>query len=69
MWVIGKGLGGRQIAQNPGQTIHFGNRSTTTGVSGHLDSSHQYDAIQLICITANTDWACTGIAQGNIDVI
>jgi hypothetical protein len=68
VWVIGKGSGSWQIAQNPGQTIHFGNRNTTTGVSGHLDSSNQYDAIQLICITANTDWACTGIVQGNIDV-
>lgn len=68
VWVVGKGAGGWQIAQNPGQTIYFGNRSTTTGVGGHLDSSNQYDAIQLICITPNTDWTCTGVVQGNIDL-
>ena len=68
VWVIGKGSGGWQIAQNPGQTIYFGNNRTTTGVGGHLDSSNQYDTIQLLCITANTDWTCTGVVQGNIDV-
>ena len=68
VWVVGKGAGGWQIAQNPGQTIYFGNRSTTSGVGGHLDSSNQYDAIQLLCITPNTDWTCTGVVQGNIDL-
>lgn len=68
VWVIGKGSGGWQIAQNSGQTIYFGNNRTTTGVGGHLDSSNQYDTIQLLCITANTDWTCTGVVQGNIDV-
>ncbi len=69
VWIIGKGLGGWRIAQNAGQTIHFGNRDTTAGVSGSLDSTNQYDAIQLMCTAANTDWTCTGISQGNIDVI
>jgi hypothetical protein len=68
IWIIGKGSGGWQIAQNAGQTIHFGNQDTTTGVGGHLDSTNQYDAIQLLCTAANTDWTCTGISQGNIDV-
>lgn len=68
VWIIGKGSGGWQIAQNPGQTIYFGNNSTTTGVGGHLDSSNQYDTIQLLCITANTEWACTGVVQGNINI-
>ncbi len=69
VWVIGKGLGGWRIAQNAGQMIHYGNRDTTVGVSGYLDSTNQYDAIQLMCTTANTDWTCTGISQGNLDVI
>ena len=68
VWIVGQGSGGWQIAQNAEQTIHFGNRDTTTGTGGHLDSSNQYDAIQLLCIVANTDWTCTGISQGNIDV-
>lgn len=68
VWIVGKGLGGWQIAQNAGQTIHFGNQDTTNGVGGHLDSANQYDAIQLLCTVANTDWTCTGISQGNISV-
>ena len=68
VWIVGKGAGGWKIAQNAGQTIHFGNQDTTTGVGGHLDSSNQYDAIQLPCTAANTDWTCTGISQGNISV-
>jgi len=68
VWIVGKGLGGWQIAQNAGQTIHFGNQDTTTGSSGSLSSTGQYDAIQLLCTTANTDWTCTGISQGNINV-
>lgn len=69
VWIVGKGSGGWQIAQNAGQTIHFGNQDTTTGAGGSLDSTNQYDAIQLLCTSANTDWTCTGISQGNISVI
>jgi hypothetical protein len=68
VWIVGKGVGGWQIAQNVGQTIHFGNQDTTTGIGGSLDSTNQYDAIQLLCTAANTDWTCTGISQGNISV-
>jgi hypothetical protein len=68
VWIVGKGSGGWQIAQNAGQTIHFGNQDTTIGAGGSLDSTNQYDAIQLLCTAANTDWTCTGISQGNISV-
>jgi hypothetical protein len=68
VWIVGKGTGGWQIAQNAGQTIHFGNQDTTIGVGGSLESTNQYDAIQLLCTAANTDWTCTGISQGNISV-
>lgn len=68
VWIVGKGTGGWRIAQNAGQSIHFGDQSTTVGVAGHLDSTNQYDAIQLLCTTANTEWTCTGISQGNIEV-
>ena len=68
VWIVGQGAGGWQIAQNTGQTIHFGNQDTTVGIGGHLDSTNQYDAIQLLCTAANTDWTCTGISQGNISV-
>lgn len=63
--VQGKGAGGWKIAQNAGQQIHFGNVDTTSGTSGYLASTNQYDSVQLLCITANTDWAVIS-AQGAI---
>jgi hypothetical protein len=52
--LCGKGSGGWKIAQNAGQTIHFINVSTTTGVSGYIESTSQYDALEMVCVTANT---------------
>lgn len=54
--VTGKGAGGWRIAQNALQVIHFANNDSTVGVGGRLDSTGQYDSIELVCITANTDW-------------
>lgn len=65
--VLGKGAGGWKIAQGAGQQIHFGSVSSTAGATGYLSSTNQYDSIQLICITANNEWACIG-SQGNITV-
>lgn len=62
-----EGAGGARIAQNAGQTIHAGNQNTTTGVAGRLDSTSQYDAIFLLCITANTDFMVLS-SQGNWEV-
>lgn len=54
--LVGKGAGGWIIAQNAGQTIHYGNQSTTTGVAGSLASGQFRDAVRLVCTTANTDF-------------
>lgn len=66
--VVGKGAGGWRVAQNSGQLIHIGVLTSTTGVTGHIDSNQQYDSIQLICIVANTTWALNGGPQGTISV-
>lgn len=66
--VQGKGAGGWKIAQNAGQTIYFGSSATTTGATGYLASTNRYDSVQLLCITANTEWAMLGGPQGNITV-
>jgi hypothetical protein len=66
--VVGKGAGGWKITQNAGQTIHFGSQNTTTGVTGYLESQSTFDAIELLCTTANTNWTELS-AQGNIIVI
>jgi hypothetical protein len=58
--VVGEGAGGWRIAQNAGQSIQFGNLSTTVGVGGSLDSTNQWDTVVLICRVANTTWSVTG---------
>lgn len=54
--IAGKGAGGWKVAQNSGQTIHFDSNNTTTGVSGFLASQTTFDCIEILCITANTDF-------------
>ena len=68
MAVVGKGAGGWKIAQNSGQTIHFGVSNTTSGVSGSLASTNQYDTVWLLCTVANTDFTVYS-SMGNITVV
>ena len=63
--VAGKGAGGWRIAQNAGQTIHFDGNSTTTGTAGYLASQSTFDCVDLLVITANTDFLVTS-SIGNI---
>jgi len=66
--IQGKGSGGWKISQNAGQTIHFGASDTTTGTGGSLESTNQYDSVELLCITADTDWAVLTAPQGTLTV-
>lgn len=59
--VIGDGSGKWAIAQNTGQTIHYGGSSTTTS-SGTVLASDQWDSVTLICTTTNTDWVITRVS-------
>lgn len=54
--VVGISTQGWTIVQGVGQTIHMNSSSTTTGISGSLASTARYNAVTLICTTANTDW-------------
>jgi hypothetical protein len=63
--VVGKGAGGWQIAQASGQSIIFGTIVTTTGTSGYLASSAQYDSVTAVCTVANTTWTVYA-SVGNI---
>lgn len=65
--IAGKGAGGWTIAQNSGQTVFLGNKSSTTGASGHLDSTNRRDSIELVCVTANNDWDVIS-SFGNISI-
>lgn len=57
-----------KISQAAGQSIKFGNQSTTTGTGGYLSSVLTYDAVELICIVANTTWMVIS-SVGNITVV
>lgn len=54
--LVGINAGLWRIAQNSGQTIYFGNKVTTTGASGYLESTLARDSVELVCVVANTDW-------------
>lgn len=63
--IAGQGSGGWLLAQNAGQITHLGNVSTTTGVAGTLSSTFIYDAIRIVCLSANTEFSVIS-KMGNI---
>lgn len=54
--ILGKGTGGFQINQNAGQSIRFVEAITTTGATGKINSTKDYETLVLRCITANSGW-------------
>jgi hypothetical protein len=65
--VLGKGAGLYQIAQNAGQSINFVSATTTVGGTGSLTATEQFDALEIICTTANTGWTIAS-STGNFTV-
>jgi hypothetical protein len=63
--VQGKGAAGWILQMNTGQTCHLG--SSVTSSAGTLTSTNLWDAIEIICVTANTVFA-TRSAVGNITI-
>src|SRR5438105_304650 len=59
---------GWQITQAAGQQVFFGTSSTTLGAGGSLTSSATRDAIEIVCIAANTTWQVLS-SIGNITVV
>lgn len=66
IFITGVGTGGWRILQNPGQRIHSGLQSTTTGTSGYLKSTEFRDSVLLICVVANQQFNAVSII-GNLD--
>ena len=65
--VCGLTAGGWQVTQNAGQQIRFGNLLTTAGAGGSIASTLAGDAVEIVCVTANTGWlVLSGI--GNVNV-
>lgn len=45
-----------QLTQNAGQVVFFGNMTTTSGVGGSITATNIKDTIELVCVTANTEF-------------
>lgn len=65
--IAGKSAGGWTINYTTGQSIHFGNE-TTTVTTGGLSSTNLYDYVKLLCITANSTWSVIG-GIGNLTLV
>ncbi len=65
--IAGK-LGNWVLAQNAGETVHFGDQDTTPGAGGSLTATDASDCIELVCTTANTDWTIVSSIGGDITV-
>ncbi len=63
--VQGKGAAGWIMQMNTGQTCHFGSSATTS--AGSLTSTNLWDAVYIVCVTANTTFAVVS-AVGNLTV-
>lgn len=66
--VAGKGAGLFAIAQNASQTIKIASSATTVGVGGSLTAVGQYNALEILCITANTTFEVIS-SVGNFTVV
>jgi hypothetical protein len=56
------------IAQNASQIVNVGSTATTTGVGGSITATSRYDAIRLVCVTADTVWNMVS-SVGNLSVV
>ncbi len=65
--VQGQGSGGWLIQANGGQVVHIGASPSMSG--GSVASADQYDAITLVCIVANTDWAMYGPVSSGFVIV
>lgn len=65
--VSGLGAGGWVLTGNTGQVIKLG--SSTTSSSGSLTATNQFDAIEVVCIIANTTWAARFVISSGLTVL
>lgn len=62
--IQGKGAAGWILAAGAGQTIQVGQSATST--AGSVTSAAAFDAIQVVCITANTTWAVSYVLSSGV---
>ena len=59
--------GSWNVVQGAGQAIHIGSAVSATGAGGSIASTNAFDAVELVCLVANTIWYCKSVI-GNITV-
>lgn len=64
--VQGKGAAGWILTANTGQTIQVGQAATAS--AGTVTSAAAFDAIEVICITANTTWSTRFVVSSGVTV-
>jgi hypothetical protein len=64
--IQGKGAAGWILAAGAGQTIQVGQTATST--AGSVTSAAAFDAIQVVCITANTTWSTSYVLSSGVAV-
>jgi hypothetical protein len=63
--IQGSGAAGWVLAPGAGQTIKVGQSSASTSVT----SAANYDAIQVVCIVANTTWAVSYVLSSGVTTV
>lgn len=56
------------LAQNAGQSITVGNKTSTVGAGGSVSATMISDGIEILCVTANTEFYSDGSVQGNLTI-
>lgn len=62
--VQGNGTGGWILRPGVGQTIKVGQTSASTSIT----SAAQYDAIQVVCVVANTTWTTSYLISSGVTI-
>lgn len=66
--IAGYGAGGWSMAQNAGQSVYLGNRTSTVGAGGSVASTLAHDSIEIICVVANNEFQILNLV-GNLTVV
>lgn len=66
--IAGNSASGWTLSQNAGQTVHFLSSDTTTGAGGSITWTNRYDCVELVCVTANTDFVVRNVV-GNLTLV
>jgi hypothetical protein len=64
--IQGKGSGGWVLQANGGQTIQVGQTASSSG--GSVTSAAAFDAIQVVCVVANTTWTSSYVVSSGVTI-